>query len=191
MIGFETYIREHIVASKGLLSLQPKIDRAISMIHTAFLNNNKLLICGNGGSAADAQHISTELVGRFRYKRRALPAIALSTDTSLITAWSNDYSFDSIFSRQIEALGQPDDVLLAISTSGNSTNIINAMNTAHEMKMNVIGLTRENSDGMKVKDGNCNIILDVPSELTSIIQELHQIVYHYICMELEKKYCEQ
>ena len=157
---------------------------ASDLISKAFKKNKKLLICGNGGSASDAQHFSAELVGRFKKNRASLPAIALNTDTSSITAIANDYDYSKVFSRQIEGLGQKGDVLLAISTSGNSKNIKEAISTAKKKKIITIGLTgKKKSIISKVSD----YCISVPSKETSHIQELHIIVLHLLCILIEKK----
>lgn len=144
----------------------------------ALASGHKLLICGNGGSAGDAQHIAGEFVNRFLIDRPALPAIALTTDTSILTAVGNDASFEQIFARQIEALGQPGDILLAISTSGNSRNIINAIKAAQAKEMQIIGLTGQAGGAMA---NLCNFLLAVPSQSTPLIQETHLAAEHLFC----------
>jgi D-sedoheptulose 7-phosphate isomerase len=142
----------------------------------------KILVCGNGGSAADAQHLAAELTGRYLKERRALAAIALTTDTSALTAIGNDYSYDVIFSRQVEALGRPGDLLIGISTSGNSGNVIRAVAAAKELGMGTLGLLGR--DGGKLK-GLVDDALVVPSQVTARIQEVHQMVYHFWCEALD------
>ena len=156
---------------------------ASKIISEAFKNNNKLLICGNGGSASDAQHFSAELIGRFKKERASLPAIALNTDTSSITAIANDYNYKKIFSRQIEGLGQKGDILLAISTSGNSHNIKEAVKVAKKKNIITIGLTGKNKSILLKESDYC---IAVPSYQTSHIQELHIIVLHLLCILIEK-----
>ena len=156
---------------------------ASKIISEAFKNNNKLLICGNGGSASDAQHFSAELIGRFKKERASLPAIALNTDTSSITAIANDYNYKKIFSRQIEGLGQKGDILLAISTSGNSHNIKEALKVAKKKNIITIGLTGKNMSILLKESDYC---IAVPSYQTSHIQELHIIVLHLLCILIEK-----
>jgi len=141
------------------------------------------MVAGNGGSAADAQHFAAELVGRFRLNRMGLPAIALSTDTSIITAVSNDYNFNEIFSRQIEALGKQGDVFVGISTSGNSENVVRAVQECTKIGITTICLL--GNDGGKLK-GLADISLIIPSSITSKIQEMHIILLHLICGEVEK-----
>lgn len=143
----------------------------------------KILVCGNGGSAADAQHFAAELTGRYVRERRALAAVALTTDTSALTALGNDYSYDRVFSRQVEALGRPGDLLVGISTSGNSPNIILAVEMAHSLGMRTLGLLGK--DGGKLK-GMVDDPLVVPSAVTARIQEVHEMVYHFWCEVLDE-----
>ncbi len=138
----------------------------------------KILVCGNGGSAADAQHLAAELSGRYVKERKALAGIALTTDTSALTAIANDYGYEFVFSRQVEALGRPGDVLIGISTSGNSPNVIKAVESAQALGMHTIGLLGK--DGGKLK-GLVDEALVVPSAVTARIQEVHQMVYHFWC----------
>lgn len=169
-------IESHIKVIESSKSLEGTIYDASLVIVDAILKGNKILLCGNGGSASDAQHIAAEFVGRFVLERKALPAIALTTDTSILTAIGNDYGFDTIFSRQIEALARPGDVLIAISTSGNSANVCNAIETAVFAGCYTIALTG-NSGGLV--EPHLNII--VPSNVTSHIQEAHILIGHIIC----------
>ena len=161
--------------------IQPSVEKAINILATAFKSGNKILICGNGGSAADSQHFAAEFTGRYEMERTPLPAIALTTDTSALTAIGNDYSFDVIFSKQVEALGSNGEVLLGISTSGNSGNVIKAIEVAHAKGMKIITLTGK--DGGKIakllKDTDVNIC--VPVNRTARIQEVHLLVLHTIC----------
>jgi D-sedoheptulose 7-phosphate isomerase len=166
---------------------EDKLKNAIEIIYNALKSGNKILICGNGGSAADAQHFAAELVGRFKLERRGFPAIALTTDTSILTALGNDYGFDIIFERQVEALGKEGDVLVGISTSGNSENVIRAVNKAKEMGIYTIGLLGKG--GGKLKD-IVDLALIVPSNDTARIQECHLTIYHVICEEVEKRLTE-
>lgn len=140
-------------------------------------------MCGNGGSAADAQHIAAEFVVRYQLKRRALPAIALTTDTSILTAHANDFDFDSVFARQIEALGNAGDTLIAISTSGNSKNIVQAAQIARAKNLNVIALTGES--GGSLAEFSTHLIT-VPSKITARIQEVHILIGHYWCGVVEE-----
>lgn len=154
------------------------LDKAAFACALCMASGGKLLICGNGGSAADSQHLAAEFINRFLVDRPALPAIALTTDTSAITAIGNDSSFESIFSRQINALGKKGDMLLAISTSGNSPNIIAAIHAALENNMNVVGFTGLHGEKMAAL---CHWLLSVPSTKTPIIQEVHLACEHLFC----------
>ena len=154
---------------------------AIDMLFAALTGNGKVLACGNGGSAADAQHFAAELVGRFERERPGLPAVALTTDTSILTAIGNDYDFEQIFSKQVRALGQPGDVLLAISTSGNSANVLAAVDAAHEREMTVIALTGKGGGRMNDALADNDLHLCVPSERTARIQETHLLALHCLC----------
>lgn len=156
----------------------PEIAKATNLIIEAIKTGHKVILCGNGGSAADAQHIAAELVGRFRRERKALPAIALVTNTSVITAVANDYGYDLSFSRQIEALGEEGDVLIALSTSGNSINVIKAVEIAHSRGLKTIGLL--GSDGGRLKK-LVEIPIIVPSVETDRVQEIHILIGHIIC----------
>jgi D-sedoheptulose 7-phosphate isomerase len=161
--------------------LNKPILEAIQAILSCVTSGGKVLACGNGGSAADAQHFAAEFVGRFERERPELAAIALTTDSSILTAIGNDYDFNQIFSKQVRALGQGTDVLLAISTSGNSANILAAINAAHEREMTVIALTGKGGGkiAQALKETDVNIC--VPSERTARIQEVHLLVLHCIC----------
>jgi D-sedoheptulose 7-phosphate isomerase len=160
------------------------IVRAIDVLDEAFRAQGKLLVFGNGGSSADAQHLTAELVGRFAADRRALPAIALTTNQAMLTAWSNDHSFDDVFARQVEALGRPGDVAWGISTSGTSANVVNAMRRARELGLRTIGLTGAGGGAMATWS---DVLLAVPLEETARIQEIHLVTYHAICAALEDR----
>lgn len=169
-----------------------KDDNIISNIHLcveeivrAFKNDKKVLFCGNGGSAADAQHLAAEFSGRFYTDRDALPAEALHVNTSYLTAVANDYSYDVVYSRIVKGIGKPGDVLIGLSTSGNSNNIIKAFETAKEKGMITIGFT--GSSGGKMKS-HCDFLLNVPSNDTPRIQEIHILIGHIICQLVEEKY---
>ena len=161
--------------------LQEHIAQAAEHMLRCLLGGNKILSCGNGGSAGDAQHFSSEMLNRFEMERPGLPAIALTTDTSTITAIANDYHYDKIFSRQIEALGQNGDILLAISTSGNSKNVIRAIEAAHARNMTVVALTGKNGGGMADALHENDLELRVPSNATARIQETHLLIIHCLC----------
>ena len=161
-----------------------RVAAVIDLLDGTFRSGHKLLVFGNGGSAADAQHLVAELVGRFATERRALPAIALTTNQALLTAWSNDYSFEDVFARQVEALGAPGDVALGISTSGRSANVVNAMRRARELGLRTVGLTAEH--GGPINDVS-DLVLAVPLTETARIQEVHLVTYHAICAALEAR----
>lgn len=157
------------------------LTQVIDLIVAAFKNGNKLLLFGNGGSAADAQHIAAEFTNRYLLERPPLPALALTTDTSALTAIANDYDYDQVFSKQVRALGQAKDVLLAISTSGNSRNVIAAMQAAHDCKMPVVALTGRGGGKMVdvLRPGDVHIC--VPAQSTARIQEVHLLTLHCLC----------
>ena len=154
---------------------------AIELMFAALVNDGKVLACGNGGSAADAQHFAAELVGRFEMERMGLAGIALTTDTSALTAIANDYDFNRVFSKQVEALGRSGDVLLAISTSGNSANIISAIEAAHERDMRVVALTGKDGGQIAHILQDQDILLNVAHQRTARIQEIHILLIHAIC----------
>jgi D-sedoheptulose 7-phosphate isomerase len=160
--------------------LAPHIEQASQVMVNA-LYDGKILSCGNGGSASDAQHFSSELLNRFERERPSLPAIALTTDSSTITSIANDYSYNEIFSKQIHALGRPGDVLLAISTSGNSANIIQAIQTAHDREMIVVALTGRDGGGMASLLLPEDVEIRVPANVTARIQEVHLLTIHCLC----------
>ena len=161
------------------------IERAVEIITKAFRQGNKILFCGNGGSAADAQHLAAEFTGRFYKDRQALPAEALHVNTSYLTSVANDYGFDEVYSRMINGIGKKGDILVALSTSGNSANILNAVKTAKEKKMTVIGFTGQSGGEMK---GACDLLLNVSSADTPRIQETHILAGHIICQLVESAY---
>jgi D-sedoheptulose 7-phosphate isomerase len=184
--NLEQRVKKHFFDSietkqKAAETMSGDIVRAIKLMHQALGSEKKILACGNGGSAADAQHFAAELVGRFERERRELPAIALSTDSSILTAIANDYSYEVIFSKQVKALGQNGDVLLGISTSGNSANVIAAIEAAHIKGMSVIAFTGK--DGGKIKNilKNSDVHLCVPADRTARIQETHLLLLHCLC----------
>ena len=161
--------------------LAPFIEQASQVMVNALLNEGKMLSCGNGGSAGDAQHFSSELLNRFERERPSLPAIALTTDSSTITSIANDYSYNEIFSKQIRALGQPGDVLLAISTSGNSANVLAAVEAAHQREMTVVALTGKGGGKMGAALRETDVHICVPHDRTARIQEVHLLVLHCLC----------
>lgn len=179
-------LNEHLGVFQAVLnSGEESIKASADLLLDTFNKGNKVLICGNGGSAADAQHIATEFVGRYETERRALPAVALTTDTSALTALANDYDFERIFARQVEALAVEGDLLIAISTSGNSRNVIAAVMEARRKKCNVIGMT--GSAGKKLAS-LCDACIMVPSERTARIQEAHITIAHIWCETVDAAY---
>ncbi|MDB5807776.1 MAG: phosphoheptose isomerase [Betaproteobacteria bacterium] len=179
-------IREHFIASAetkraAIDVLAAPIAAGVEAMVGALMNGGKILACGNGGSAADAQHFAAELIGRFERERPGLAGIALTTDSSILTAVANDYDYNQIFVKQVQALGNPGDVLLAISTSGNSANIIAAIEAAHEREMRVIAMTGKNGGKIKklLREGDIEIC--VPAERTARIQEVHLLTIHCLC----------
>jgi D-sedoheptulose 7-phosphate isomerase len=158
------------------------VDRAAAIVVDSLRAGGKLLLCGNGGSAADAQHWAGELVSRFHFDRPGLAAVALTTDSSILTGIGNDYGYERLFARQVEALGRPGDVLFALSTSGRSANILAALRTARGMGLRTVGLTGAREGGM---DPLCDLLLRVPSASTPRIQEGHEVLGHAICAMVE------
>jgi D-sedoheptulose 7-phosphate isomerase len=163
--------------------MSPQIAALVTLLVETFQRGGKLLVMGNGGSAADAQHFVAEIVGRFKMERRGLPAIALSTDTSILTAIGNDYGFDRVFSRQVEALATTGDLVVGISTSGNSPNVLKALELAREKGCGTVGLLGK--DGGTIKDV-CELALIVPTSDTPRVQEAHITIIHIVCDLLEK-----
>jgi D-sedoheptulose 7-phosphate isomerase len=161
-----------------------QIESAAKMIIASIRSSGKVLVFGNGGSAADSQHIAAELVGRFKKERKAIAAVSLTTDTSILTALGNDYGYQSIFSRQVEALGRPGDVAIGISTSGNSPNVIAALQAARSLGMKTIGMTGKGGGGMSKL---CDLLIAVPSSDTPRVQESHIMIAHIICDLVESE----
>lgn len=176
-------LHEHLTVARGVERLIPEIERAAAIISESYRQGGKLLLCGNGGSAADAQHIAAEFVGRFLRERRAMPAIALHTNPSSVTAIGNDYGFDTTFSRPLEAFSHSGDTLVAITTSGNSANVVRAAQVARERGVRVIGLTGASGGEL---EWACDICLRVPSESTPRVQELHIFIGHVLCGLVEE-----
>jgi len=175
-------LQEHTELFQRLSALAPDIEQAAAIIAEALRTGRKLLLCGNGGSAADSQHIAAEMTGRFVKDRRPLAAIALSTDTSALTSIANDYSFDDVFSRQVMALGARGDCLLAISTSGHSRNVIRAAEAAREAGIHAIGLLGRDGGAILPL---CEAAIVVPSQTTARIQEAHSFIGHSLCALVE------
>ncbi len=166
---------------EALDKVAPAIARAGHLMATALRNDRKILVCGNGGSAADAQHFSAELLNRFELERPGLPAIALTTDSSTLTSIANDYAFDEVFSRQVRALGQPGDALLAISTSGASPNVVSACRAAAERNIQVVALTGRQGGAVAATLRADDVEIRVPAESTARIQEVHLLALHCLC----------
>jgi D-sedoheptulose 7-phosphate isomerase len=161
--------------------LSKSIAEAVDAVIGCITGGGKVMACGNGGSAADAQHFAAELVGRFERERPGLAAIALTTDTSILTAIGNDYDFASIYSKQIQALGQPGDVLIAISTSGNSANVLAAIEAAHAREMTVVALTGRTGGRLRALLSDTDVLIAVPHDRTARIQEVHLLSLHCLC----------
>jgi D-sedoheptulose 7-phosphate isomerase len=182
-------VKSQLQAHRALFELieremTPLIADMASMLAETLKGGNKLLVMGNGGSAADAQHFAAEIVGRFKLERPALPALALSTDTSILTAIGNDYGFDQIFSRQVEALATAGDVVVGISTSGNSPNVLKALQLARERGCRTIGLLGRDGGSIKAL---CDLALVVPTDDTPRVQEAHIAIIHIVCDLVERK----
>jgi D-sedoheptulose 7-phosphate isomerase len=185
-MNYQERVKQHFTDSidtkmQAMEALTPFIVQAADSMVQALTQEKKILSCGNGGSAGDAQHFSAELLNRFEMERPPLPAIAITTDTSTLTSIANDYSFNEIFSKQVRALGQSGDVLLAISTSGNSPNIIEAIKTAHDRDMVVVQLTGKEGGNMRSMLNDNDVEICVPSTSTARIQEVHLLVIHCLC----------
>ena len=181
-----TRVREHFAESiatkqNAVDVISDSIAAAGNLMSQALLDDGKILSCGNGGSAGDSQHFSSELLNRFEMERPGLPAMALTTDSSTLTSISNDYAYEEIFSKQIRALGKPQDVLLAISTSGNSENVCRAISAAHERGMKVVALTGRDGGKMAAMYSDDDVEIRVPATRTARIQEVHLVVIHCLC----------
>ena len=181
-----TRIERHFVASleakqRTLAAMGPRIVQAAELLAERLRQGNKILVCGNGGSAADAQHFAAELVNRFEIERPGLAAIALTTDSSALTSIANDYAFEQIFARQVRALGRPGDVLLAISTSGNSPNVSVAIDAARELGMTTLALTGRDGGRMAAQLGGEDIEIRAAAAVTARIQEAHILIIHCLC----------
>lgn len=171
---------EHLAVANAVMQsdILEQVERVATAIKTALANGKKVLFCGNGGSAADSQHLAAEFVGRFQKERQGLPAIALTVDTSILTAVGNDYGFDKVFVRQVEALGNEGDVLVGISTSGNSPNVLAAVELAKAKGMYCVGMTAVN--GAKLAE-LCDECIAIPAKVTARAQEMHILIGHILC----------
>jgi D-sedoheptulose 7-phosphate isomerase len=183
---FEETIREHLKVIESLHDLLPELEQIAAVMSRAIMSGRKILWCGNGGSAADSQHLAAELVGRFGRERRALPSIALSTNTSILTAIGNDYGYEHVFRRQVEALCVPGDVVVGISTSGNSPNICRALEVARECGARTVAFTGATGGAMA---GIAELALRIPSNQTPRIQEAHILCGHMLCDYVEASVC--
>ena len=184
--GVHAYLRRSQDAIGATIAALPEaaVEAAVEACSEALGRGLPLLVCGNGGSAADAMHITGELVGRFLKERKALRAICLSDNPSVLTAWSNDYAFETVFSRQVEAYGVPGGAVLGISTSGNSGNVLKAFEAARGLGMATVGLTGEGGGKMAALSDH---LLAVPSRSTPLIQQVHICLYHYLCARIEAR----
>ena len=182
--NFLNNLQEHLSLFQQLNSLDQQVDQAINACVHSLRAGGKLMFCGNGGSAADSQHLAAEFTGRFIKDRPPVAAIALSTDTSALTCIANDYSFEAIFARQVQAIGKPGDCLIAISTSGNSGNVLAAVAAAKALGITCIGLLGR--DGGKLKP-QCDVSIVVPSQVTARIQEAHILIGHTLCGAVEQQ----
>lgn len=185
-MNIKEYLKESIRVKQSILdddNFLDKIKEASNILEQCLKNRGKILLAGNGGSAADSQHISAEFVSRFMFDRPGLPSIALTTDTSALTAIGNDYGFENLFSRQLQAIASEKDVFIGISTSGNSPNIIKAIDYCRKNNIFTIGMTGSNKGKM---DLMVDILIDVPSNSTSFIQESHITIGHILCMIVER-----
>lgn len=178
----EELIDHQQIIQKVIEQLTGEVEMACEMITSTIISGKKVLLAGNGGSAADAQHIAAELSGRFVKDRKALPGIALTTDTSALTAIANDYGYDHVFSRQMEALAQEGDLFIGISTSGNSQCILNAFETAKKIKCKTLGLSGKGGGKM---NGLCDLNVIVPAQVTTRIQEVHILIGHILCKAVD------
>jgi len=182
--GLNSYLQRSAATLDATINrdLNAPMEAAIAAIVATLGAGRPLLVCGNGGSAADAMHIAGELVGRFLADRRAYNVIALPANSAIVTAWGNDLGFDTVFARQVEAHGTPGAVLLAISTSGNSPSILRAAEQAHRQQMTVVALTGDSGGALAA---HADILLNVPATETPLIQQLHVCLYHYLCQRVE------
>lgn len=185
-MSFKSYVLDaaRVLEETSRYVEDTRVEKAIGVVSTALLAKKAFLVCGNGGSASDAMHITGELVGRFLKERRALKAICLSSNPSVLTAWANDYSYETVFSRQVEAFGEPGGVILGLSTSGNSKNVMLAFEEARKLGMTTVAMTGQGGGKMA---GLSDILLDVPSRSTPEIQQVHICLYHYLCQEVEAR----
>jgi len=184
--GFRAYCEKsaELIQVAGRHLDDAKVETAISHVVIALRSERPVLVCGNGGSAADAMHITGELVGRFLLERKALPIICLTSNAAFITAWANDYDYDTVFSRQVEAYGRSGGVIIGLSTSGNSVNVLRAFDAAQKLSMTTVALTGEGGGKLAAKS---SVLLDAPSRSTPLVQQVHICIYHYLCQRIEEQ----
>lgn len=184
--SFRDYLQQSsaVISAAGEAIRQNLVDDVVESVVRALADAKPLLVCGNGGSASDAMHITAELVGRFLADRRPCKVICLSGNPAFLTAWTNDCGYDAVFARQVEAYGEPGAVLLGISTSGQSRNVVNAFQKARQMQMRTIALTGEGGGALATV---ADYLLAVPSRSTPLIQQVHVCVYHYLCQRIEER----
>jgi D-sedoheptulose 7-phosphate isomerase len=185
-LSFEAYCKKsaELIEAAGRHLDAAKVEAAVSHVVKAIRSEQPVLVCGNGGSAADAMHITGELVGRFLIERKALSIICLTSNAAFITAWANDYDYETVFSRQVEAYGRSGGVIIGLSTSGNSVNVLRAFDAAQKLNMTTIALTGEGGGKLAAKS---NILLDAPSRSTPLVQQVHICIYHYLCQRIEEQ----
>lgn len=185
-LGFRAYCEKsaELIQVAGRHLDDAKVETAVSHVVNALRSERPVLVCGNGGSAADAMHITGELVGRFLLERKALPIICLTSNAAFITAWANDYDYDTVFSRQVEAYGRSSGVIIGLSTSGNSVNVLRAFDAAQKLGMTTVALTGEGGGKLAAKS---NVLLDAPSRSTPLVQQVHICIYHYLCQRIEEQ----
>lgn len=188
MKPFLTVLAQHQEVLASLADINDEIEKAGQLLIDTLRNKGKILLCGNGGSAADCQHIAAEFVVRYEQSRKALAAVALTTDSSILTASANDFEYDAVFARQVEAIGNRNDCLIAISTSGKSQNVLNAVNVALDNGIKVIGLTGREGNGLATA---ADIAIKVPSNVTARIQEAHIVIGHWWCGLVEESFCRE
>lgn len=184
--SFHEYIDQTISLIKKIESLQPEIERVADVCEQALQNGNKVVFCGNGGSAADAQHLAAELMGRFLMDRQPLSSLSLTVDTSALTAIANDYGFETVFARQLRGIGRSGDVLVGMSTSGNSKNVVKAFECARELGISTVAMTGRGGGQMAAL---ADILIAVPHNRTCHIQEAHITIGHMICAMVEEAIC--
>jgi D-sedoheptulose 7-phosphate isomerase len=185
-MSLESYLKQSaaVLEETAQGGFGPPVERAAAAAVAALSGGKSLLVCGNGGSAADAMHITGELVGRFLKERRALRAICLSDNPAVLTAWANDYSYETVFSRQVEAYGEPGGMLIGLSTSGNSPNVVAAFEQARAIGLTTLAFTGQGGGRLAAL---ADILLAVPSPSTPLIQQVHLCLYHYLCREIESR----